>query len=107
MTKVISFEGLGNMGLPMATNLLEAGYTLKVYNRTAQKAQPLIAKGTKLGDNPGDVVEEGGIAIAMLPNDQALEDVVKCLLECHLGQVEWLLGYIAQSFPDSVNPDRV
>jgi len=51
MNKVISFIGLGNMGLAMATNLVEAGYTLQVYNRTAEKAQPLIAKGAKLGNS--------------------------------------------------------
>ncbi len=44
MNNVIGFVGLGNMGLPMASNLIEAGYTLRVYNRTAEKAQPLIAQ---------------------------------------------------------------
>jgi 3-hydroxyisobutyrate dehydrogenase-like beta-hydroxyacid dehydrogenase len=76
MNKVIGFVGLGNMGLPMASNLVEAGYTLRVYNRTAQKAQPLIAQGAELADNPANVVEPDGIAITMLSNDQALEEVV-------------------------------
>jgi len=34
----ISFIGLGNMGLPMARNLLQAGYTVTVYNRTRARA---------------------------------------------------------------------
>ena len=76
MNEVIGFIGLGSMGLPMASNLVEAGYRLHVYNRTPQKAQPLIDKGAKLGNNPGDVVESGGIVITMLANDQALEEVV-------------------------------
>ncbi len=76
MNQIISFIGLGNMGLAMATNLVEAGFSLQVYNRTAEKAQPLIAKGAKFCDRPGDVVEPGGIAITMLANDQALEEVV-------------------------------
>jgi 3-hydroxyisobutyrate dehydrogenase-like beta-hydroxyacid dehydrogenase len=76
MNKVIGFVGLGNMGLPMASNLIEAGYTLRVYNRTAEKAQPLIAQGAELADNPANVVEPDGIAITMLSNDQALEEVV-------------------------------
>ncbi len=76
MNEVISFIGLGSMGLPIAMNLLESGYNLRVYNRTAQKAQPLVEKGAELASNPADVVEPGSIAISMLANDQAVEEVV-------------------------------
>ncbi|MBV9385384.1 MAG: NAD(P)-binding domain-containing protein, partial [Chroococcidiopsidaceae cyanobacterium CP_BM_ER_R8_30] len=76
MDKAIGFIGLGNMGSAMVTNLIQAGYTLQVYNRTAEKAQPLIAQGAKLGDRPSDVVEPDGIVITMLANDQALTEVV-------------------------------
>ncbi len=76
MNEVISFIGLGSMGLPIAMNLLESGYKLRVYNRTAQKAQPLVEKGAELVSNPADVVEPGSIAISMLANDQAVEEVV-------------------------------
>ena len=76
MNEVISFIGLGSMGLPIAMNLLESGYNLRVYNRTAQKAQPLVEKGAELVSNPADVVEPGSIAISMLANDQAVEEVV-------------------------------
>ncbi|HEY9673026.1 MAG TPA: NAD(P)-dependent oxidoreductase [Waterburya sp.] len=76
MNNVVGFIGLGNMGLPIATNLVESGYKLQVYNRTAQKAQPLVDKGAELGKSPADVVEPGGIVISMLANDQALADVV-------------------------------
>ncbi len=76
MNEVISFIGLGSMGLPIAMNLLESGYKLRVYNRTAQKAQPLVEKGAELASNPADVVEPNSIAISMLANDQAVEEVV-------------------------------
>ena len=76
MSDVIGFVGLGSMGLPLATNLLESGYKLRVYNRTAAKAQPLVEKGAIAVDSPADVVEPGGIVISILSNDQALEDVV-------------------------------
>lgn len=76
MSDVIGFVGLGNMGLPLATNLLESGYKLRVYNRTAAKAQPLVEKGAIAVDAPADVVEPGGIVITLLSNDQALEAVV-------------------------------
>ncbi len=76
MSDVIGFVGLGNMGLPLATNLLESGYTLRVYNRTAAKAQSLVEKGAIVVDHPAAVVEAGGIVISILSNDQAVEDVV-------------------------------
>ena len=76
MNEVIGFVGLGSMGLPIASNLVEAGYTLQVYNRSPQKAQPLLDKGAKLCTNSGNVVESRGIVITMLSNDQALEEVV-------------------------------
>ncbi len=45
MSDVIGFVGLGSMGLPLATNLLESGYKLRVYNRTAAKTDALVEKG--------------------------------------------------------------
>ena len=41
MEKKIGFIGLGNMGISMAKNLIEAGYQLQVYNRTISKADEL------------------------------------------------------------------
>ena len=76
MKQPIGFIGLGNMGLPMANNLIDAGYRLKVYNRTAEKAQPLIDKGAELAKSVADVVTPGGIVITMLPNDKVVESVV-------------------------------
>ena len=72
----IGFIGLGNMGLPMATNLLKAGHSLRVYNRTPEKAQPLLEQGAVLAETPADAVETGGIVLTMLANDRAVEDVV-------------------------------
>ena len=44
MSETIGFIGLGRLGLPMATNLLNAGYALRVYNRTASKAESLVLR---------------------------------------------------------------
>ena len=76
MSETIGFVGLGSMGLPMAANLIESGYKLRVYNRTAQKAQPLAQKGAEVANSPAEVVEPGGTVITLLANDQALEEVV-------------------------------
>ncbi|HTD19987.1 MAG TPA: NAD(P)-dependent oxidoreductase [Ktedonobacteraceae bacterium] len=76
MSEQIGFIGLGNMGQPMAGSLLKAGYTLTVYNRTASKAEPLVAKGAKLARQPSEAVQPGGIVVSMVANDQALEEIV-------------------------------
>lgn len=44
MKTTVGFIGLGMMGLPMATRLQNAGYPLRVYNRTKQKAAPLFTE---------------------------------------------------------------
>lgn len=74
--KSIGFIGLGKMGSAMAGNLLKAGFTLQVYNRTPEKASALKAQGARLVRQPGDAAEPGGIVITMLANDRAVEDVV-------------------------------
>ena len=76
MTQKIGFVGLGAMGLPMATNLLAAGYHLTVYNRTASKAEPLIAKGARHADRAGDVAHPGGIVVSMLADDASVKALV-------------------------------
>lgn len=72
----IAFIGLGNMGLPMAQNLLKAGYELTVYNRTKAKAEPLQSQGAKVADTPRQAAEGADVVISMLSDDAALEQVV-------------------------------
>jgi 3-hydroxyisobutyrate dehydrogenase-like beta-hydroxyacid dehydrogenase len=76
MSEQIGFIGLGHLGLPMATNLLNAGYALRVYNRTASKAEPLVAQGAHLASRPVDTVPSGGIVATIVWDDGALESVV-------------------------------
>ncbi|SRR5579883_2004234 len=96
MTNVIGFVGLGSMGVPLANNLLESGYKLRIYNRTATKAEPLVAKGAIAVDHPADVVEPGGVVISILANDQALEAVV-------LGEQGLLSGDVTDSIHVSMS----
>jgi len=76
MTQKIGFVGLGAMGLPMATNLLAAGFHLTVYNRTASKAEPLIARGARRAERAGDVAHPGGIVVSMLADDASVKALV-------------------------------
>ena len=72
----IAFIGLGNMGSAMATNLLKAGHTLSVYNRTRARADALKPLGARVASTPGEAAAGAEIAITMLADDHALESVV-------------------------------
>ncbi len=75
MAETLGFIGLGNMGKPIATNLLRAGYELRVYNRTPSKAASLLEQGAALAETPAAVGAPGGIVLTMLADDQAVEEV--------------------------------
>ena len=75
MSEAIGFIGIGAMGQPIASRLIDAGHRVSVYNRTASKAAALVEQGARLADSPADAVEPGGIAITMLANDEAVEAV--------------------------------
>jgi 3-hydroxyisobutyrate dehydrogenase len=71
----IAFLGLGRMGQAMATRLLEAGHSLRVYNRTAAKAAPLVARGAELADTPKAAADGAEAIFAMLGDDRASKEV--------------------------------
>jgi 3-hydroxyisobutyrate dehydrogenase-like beta-hydroxyacid dehydrogenase len=73
--QTVGFVGLGGMGLAMATNLLEAGYNLRVYNRTAEKGRPLLQRGATLAYSPDETALPGGIVVTMVSDDAAVEEV--------------------------------
>ena len=75
MAETLGFIGLGNMGEPIAANLIAAGHALRIYNRTASKAAPLVAKGATLAKNPADVASPGGIVFTMVADDRAIEEL--------------------------------
>ncbi|HZW23408.1 NAD(P)-dependent oxidoreductase [Noviherbaspirillum sp.] len=62
----IAFLGIGLMGKPMATRLLQAGYSLSAWNRTRAKAEPLAALGADLADDLVAGVKSADIIITML-----------------------------------------
>ena len=74
MSETIGFIGLGNMGLGIASSLLRAGHKLRVYNRTASKAAPLVAQGATQVHRLSEVAEPGGTVLTMLSDDLALEE---------------------------------
>jgi 3-hydroxyisobutyrate dehydrogenase-like beta-hydroxyacid dehydrogenase len=77
MSEKVAFLGLGEMGSRMAENLIKAGFEVSVYNRTASRADPLVARGARRADTPADALERAGLAVSMLSDDRALEEVVE------------------------------
>jgi len=72
----ISLLGCGLMGTPMATRLLNHGYTLAAWNRTRSKADALAAKGARVADTPAQAVADADIVITMLEHGGVVEDVL-------------------------------
>lgn len=62
----IGFVGTGVMGAAMAGHLIDAGYSLRVHNRTRSKAQPLLAKGAVWCETPGETAHEADVVITMV-----------------------------------------
>ncbi len=71
----IGWIGLGKMGFPMARRILQAGYPLTAYNRTAEKARPLAELGGRILARPADVAAVSTVIFSMVADDAALEAV--------------------------------
>ncbi|HEX9352039.1 MAG TPA: NAD(P)-dependent oxidoreductase [Gaiellaceae bacterium] len=72
----VAVIGLGRMGSRMARRLLDAGHELVVWNRTLEKAQPLVELGAT-AENPADATRRADATIIMVADPQALQDVTE------------------------------
>jgi 3-hydroxyisobutyrate dehydrogenase len=71
----VALLGLGTMGAGMAANLLKAGFSLTVYNRTAAKAQALVGAGAHFASTPTAAAKGASVIISMLADDAASREV--------------------------------
>jgi 3-hydroxyisobutyrate dehydrogenase len=77
MTKErIGYIGLGIMGMPMATNLLKAGYSLAIFSRTKSKADALLIAGANWANNPAEVAKNSDVIITCLPDTPDVQQVL-------------------------------
>ena len=76
MKPTIAFLGLGIMGSRMAANLLRAGHTVHVYNRSTAAAEPLAALGGTVHTDPGAAVGEADVVFSMLAHPNAVTEVM-------------------------------
>lgn len=68
----VAFLGLGSMGAAMASNLVKGGQEVVVWNRSPDRAAPLVAAGAKAAASPAEAVRDATVAITMLADDPAL-----------------------------------
>src|SRR5207302_11362993 len=75
-TKKIGLIGLGLMGRPMGMNLIKAGYSLTVWNRTSSRAGELVAAGATLAKSPQEVAASSDFLLTIVSDPPALEEIL-------------------------------
>ena len=77
----LGFIGLGIMGYPMAKNLLKAGYSVTVHNRTRGKAEELAGSGAAVADSPAEVGRQASVVFLCLGDSDSVSQAAEQLLE--------------------------
>jgi 2-hydroxymethylglutarate dehydrogenase len=72
----VGFIGVGQMGIHMSRNVIEAGFELVVNDVNKDAAAPLIKDGAEWADTPAAVAESCRIVVSCLPSPQIVEDIV-------------------------------
>ena len=72
----IGFIGTGIMGKPMALNLLKAGYSVTVHNRTKSKSEPVLAAGATWAQTPAEAAKNSDIVITCVPDTPDVKQVL-------------------------------
>ena len=73
----LGYVGLGVMGSAVARRLLDAGHDVTVWNRTREKAEPLLEAGARWGETPREVAERSEIVFTMVTNTAAVRAVTE------------------------------
>ena len=76
MADAVGFIGLGNMGGPMARNLVRGGFPLVVHDIDSSKVEPLRAQGAKVAGSPQDVAADARRVICMVETTGQAESVI-------------------------------
>jgi len=71
----VGFIGLGNMGGPMALNMIKAGHTLTVYDLRREAAELHLAAGAQWADSPASVAAQSEVVVTSLPGPKEVEAV--------------------------------
>jgi 3-hydroxyisobutyrate dehydrogenase-like beta-hydroxyacid dehydrogenase len=71
----VGYVGLGVMGRSIVRRLLAGGHQVTVWNRTREKAEPLLSEGARRADNPAEVAAAGEFVFTMVTNTEAVRAV--------------------------------
>ena len=72
----VGFVGLGIMGRGMVQNLLDAGFPVRVWNRTTERMDPFVESGATAGSDPADVTAHAGIVITCVSDTPDVQEVI-------------------------------
>ena len=103
----VGFLGLGRMGSGIAANILKAGHDLKVWNRSPEKAEPLVRSGAVLSHTPREAADGREIVVTMLADDAALDEVISgddgLIAGMHANALHVSMSTIAVATADAVS----
>ncbi|MEM7491017.1 MAG: NAD(P)-dependent oxidoreductase [Pseudomonadota bacterium] len=86
----LTLLGTGLMGAPMARNLLRAGHEVTVWNRSRDKAAPLVDDGAALAEDPADAVAGAPLVISMLSDGPASDAVQVAAMDAFADGATWV-----------------
>lgn len=86
----VAVLGTGYMGAPMARNIADAGHTVRVWNRSRARAEPLADAGATVADTPAEAVDGADIVITMLSDGPVVAEVIDAAAGRLGADVVWL-----------------
>lgn len=95
----VAFIGTGIMGMPMARNLLKAGFAVRAWNRSKERAAPLAAEGARVCDTAIQAAEGAGVLVCMLSDGPTCDAVVFGEHGAALGLAPGALVIVMSSIP--------
>jgi 3-hydroxyisobutyrate dehydrogenase-like beta-hydroxyacid dehydrogenase len=72
---LLGFVGVGRMGGPMSSRLLDAGYRLSVFDTNIDAMKPLVARGATAAASPADVASQASTVLMSLPTPAVVQSV--------------------------------
>ncbi len=86
----VAFLGTGTMGLPMARNLAQAGFEVRAWNRTPERARPLEEDGAEVFSDPREAAADGDLLLTMLSDTDAVLDSAGPALAALQDEAAWV-----------------
>jgi 3-hydroxyisobutyrate dehydrogenase len=86
----VAVLGTGYMGAPMARNIAAAGHTVRVWNRSRERAEPLADTGAAIADTPAEAVDGADTVITMLSDGPVVAEVIDAAAPRLGSDVVWL-----------------